>query len=71
LEPIHSSALNNFEGLIREISDEGLVSRIIVDSKIPFVVIVTKNSYQTMQLKPGKKVYLSFKATAVHVFDRE
>lgn len=66
--PIASSARNSFQGEIQEISDAGIVLKITVDAGIPFVAAVTRRSFLDMELNQGKKVFLTFKATDVHVF---
>jgi molybdate/tungstate transport system ATP-binding protein len=68
LKPIESSARNSFYGEIENIVDEGNIIRITVNAGIPFVVSITKRSFDDMGLQVGTKVYLTFKATCVHVF---
>ena len=68
LKPIESSARNSFEGKIENILDEGTIIRITVNAGIPFIVAITRRSFDDMELKSGMTVYLTFKATAVHVF---
>lgn len=68
LGPLQSSARNSFEGEIQDIADAGIVLRITVDAGLPFVAAITRRSFLDMDLEPGKKVFLTFKATDVHVF---
>ena len=68
LEPIHSSAMNNFKGTVREIADQGVIRRVIVDGGLPFVVFITGASQHRLMLKAGDRIYLAFKASAVHLF---
>jgi len=69
-EPFHSSARNCFPGRIIKIEErEGLV-RLRVDCGIPFVVVLTKRSRDDLNLTLGKKVYLTFKASAVHLLPK-
>lgn len=68
LKPIESSARNSFYGEIEKIVDEGNIIRITVNVGVPFVVSITKRSFDDMGLSVGTKVYLTFKATSVHVF---
>lgn len=67
---IVSSARNSFKGKIASIVDAGTILKIAVDVGIdvPFVVAITKQSFDDMNLKTGGKVYITFKASAVHVF---
>jgi molybdopterin-binding protein len=69
-EKIVSSARNSFKGKIASIVDAGTILKIAVDVGIdvPFVVAITKQSFDDMNLKTGGKVYITFKASAVHVF---
>jgi len=55
---------------IASIVDAGTILRIAVDVgiDIPFVVAITKQSFDEMNLKTGGEVYITFKASAVHVF---
>jgi molybdate transport system ATP-binding protein/molybdate/tungstate transport system ATP-binding protein len=69
LKPIESSARNSFQGKIESIADEGTVTRITVNVGIPFIVAITRRSFDDMGLKNGMTVYLTFKAAAVHVFN--
>ena len=67
---IVSSARNSFKGKIASIVDAGTILRIAVDVGIdvPFIVAITKQSFDEMNLKTGGEVYITFKASAVHVF---
>ena len=69
-EKILSSARNLFEGRVESIIDAGTILRIAVDIGIdnPFTVAITKQSYDYMNLKKGMRVYIIFKASAVHIF---
>ncbi len=62
---ITSSAVNNLQGVVKEMVLLGVGVEIVVDAGVEFVVSVSKQSQEAMQLKPGKKVWLSFKASAV------
>jgi len=66
-KPISSSARNVFEGRIVEISDLGSVVRLKVDAGKRFVVQITKRSFNEMQLNVRSEVFLTFKASSVHV----
>lgn len=67
---IVSSARNSFKGKIASIVDAGSILKIAVDVgiDIPFIVAITKQSFDELNLKTGGKVYITFKASAVHVF---
>ncbi len=66
-KPISSSARNVFKGRIIEISDLGPVVRLKVDAGKQFVVQITKRSFNEMQLNVRSEVFLTFKASSVHV----
>ncbi len=66
--PIHSSARNNLQGTVVEIAPKGALTKITVDAGIPFKVLLTRNSFEEMGLSLKAEVWLSFKATAVHIF---
>ena len=65
-----SSARNAFKGEIERVVDTETVIRIAVDVgiDISFIVAITKQSFDEMNLKTGGEVYITFKASAVHVF---
>lgn len=74
-EPVYSSARNNFQGVIREISDRGSYVYVTVelareDPGEPFllVALITHRSLEEMELTSGAGCCLAFKATAFHFF---
>ncbi len=67
-EPVKSSARNSFKGTITDIVNNGMVIRVTVDAGIPLVAVLTRQGYDEMKLKEGDEVYLTFKASAVHIF---
>ena len=71
LSPVSSSARNSFVGEITRVVSSGPLSRIEIDCGFLFVALVTKRSAEELNLQKGKKVYATFKATAVHVIKRE
>jgi len=66
--PLESSARNSFQGKVEEIANGGIMVKVWVDVGIPFMVMLTRRGCQEMDLAEGDHVYLTFKATAVHVF---
>jgi len=66
-KPISSSARNVFKGRIIEISDLGSVVRLKVDAGKQFVVQITKRSFNEMQINVRSEVFLTFKASSIHV----
>jgi molybdopterin-binding protein len=66
--PLKSSARNSFQGRVEEIANGGIMVKVWVDAGIPFMAMLTRRGCQEMDLAEGDHVYLTFKATAVHVF---
>ena len=64
---IPSSARNMFKGKIFEILDLGPVVKLRVDAGKEFIVQITKRSFVEMRLNVGSKVFLTFKASSVHL----
>ncbi len=62
-----SSARNIFQGEIARMTTVGQLVRIEADCGFPLLGVVTKRSAEELNLNLGKKIYASFKATAVHV----
>jgi tungstate transport system ATP-binding protein len=65
-----SSARNTFEGRISRILPIGALVRVEVACGFPLLVVVTKRSAQDLKLTVDKKVYATFKATAIHTIKR-
>jgi molybdate/tungstate transport system ATP-binding protein len=62
-----TSARNLFEGKIQKITDFYPMVKLNVLAKKEFYALVTKRSVEELNLKPGSRVYISFKASAVVV----
>jgi molybdopterin-binding protein len=67
-KPLESSALNTFNGRVEDVIDKGAVVKLVVNIGIPLVAMITKISFEEMELEKGMSVYLTFKAGAVHIF---
>ncbi len=65
-----TSARNVFEGRIESLLLVGTLVRVEVDCGFPLLAVITRRSAEDLGLTIGKKVYLSFKATAIHVIKR-
>jgi molybdopterin-binding protein len=68
-EPIHSSARNCFPGTITNVVDKGSTLYITVSIPPELSCLVTRHSFQDMELGEGKRVYITFKASSIHIFD--
>jgi len=66
--PFPSSARNCFCGTITNIADKGSILYLTVTLPPDFFCMVTHNSFDAMGLAEGSKVYITFKASAVHIF---
>ncbi|MCT8336169.1 ATP-binding cassette domain-containing protein [Methanoculleus sp. Afa-1] len=69
-EPFESSAINAFPGTVTEVRQNGIFSRVVVETGVPFVAVLTRQSIARLDLAEGKEAYVTFKASAVHVFMR-
>jgi len=66
-EPFASSARNRYEGTITQvIAQEGRVD-LVVDGGEIFRVQITEHSFRRLGLNVGSRVYVTFKATCVHL----
>ncbi|MEW6556478.1 MAG: ABC transporter ATP-binding protein [Elusimicrobiota bacterium] len=66
--PFKSSARNCFNGKIKKIENIGAVYNLVVDvAGTDFETVITKQSLVSMNLKTGDEIYLTFKATSVHL----
>jgi tungstate transport system ATP-binding protein len=62
-----SSARNVFPGRIRNLTSSGPFVDVVVDCGLDVTCLVTVSSAEDLGLSFGKEVWISFKATAVHV----
>ncbi len=67
-EPLRSTARNSFEGTITDIVDRGAVMFVTVNVPPDFVCLVTRQAFEELDLRKGVKAWVTFKASAIHVF---
>jgi len=67
-EPLRSSARNSFGGAITHIADRGSTIYLTVSLPPDFICLITRRSFEEMRLTEGQKVYITFKASAIHIF---
>jgi len=67
-EPLQSSARNCFLAVISDIIDRGSVIYVTVNLPPDFICIVTHQASDELELKKGAEVWITFKASAIHVF---
>jgi molybdopterin-binding protein len=68
LEPLRSSARNCYLGTITSVIDKGSTLYITINVPPELSSLVTRHSYDEMGLQEGKEVYITFKASSVHLF---
>jgi len=68
LKPFQSSARNTFFGKIVKITEQNHLVKLEVDIGVLMVTVITRESFQDMQLNLGSKIYLTFKASAVKLY---
>jgi molybdopterin-binding protein len=69
LEPLQSSARNEFRGRVTRVGDDGRGGvTLLVDAGVDLAVHITRGALEQLGLHIGTQVVLSFKAMAVRVF---
>lgn len=68
LEPIRSSALNEFRGKIENVTLRGSIVQVEINAGLVFKVFITPQSLRDMKLDKGSEVYLTFKASSVKTY---
>jgi tungstate transport system ATP-binding protein len=66
-EPFASSARNRFEGTISRVIDQGGTVDLVVNARETFRVHITGHSFHGLELKVGSRIYVTFKASSVHL----
>lgn len=66
-KPIDSSARNSFRGVVSDVIMMKSTIKLLIDTGLTFSVMLTKRAYDEMELSPGAEVFLTFKASAVHL----
>jgi molybdate transport system ATP-binding protein len=62
-----SSMRNRLTGRVTSVAVEGPLARVELDCAFPLVAVITAQSAQEMELKPGDQVCAIVKTTAVHL----
>lgn len=65
-----SSARNRIKGRILRVVPQGLYYKVVLDCGFPLTSFVTKHSVEALNLKEGRSILATFKATAVHVIPK-
>jgi tungstate transport system ATP-binding protein len=66
----NTSARNRFKAKIIRIEPWMLEYKLLLDADFNLVSFITKQSIESLNLKPQKEVFVSFKATAIHLIKR-
>jgi len=66
-QPISSSGRNTLKGEIMDIAHLGALVNLNVDTGLPFIATITEGSLSDLNLNIGSEVYLTFKATSIHM----
>ena len=67
-EPLQSTARNCLQGAVSDVADRGSVVYVTVTLPPDFVCLVTRQSFDELELRKGVRVWITFKASAIHVF---
>ncbi|MFP3898861.1 MAG: ATP-binding cassette domain-containing protein [Dehalococcoidia bacterium] len=67
-ESFASTARNRFLGVVSDIADRGPVIYVSVNVPPDFVCVITRQAFDELQLSEGVTVWITFKASAIHVF---
>jgi tungstate transport system ATP-binding protein len=70
-ESTRTSARNVYPGRIERMMPQGPFMHVVIDCGIEITALVTIRSAEDLSLAPGKDVWISVKATAIHVLPRE
>lgn len=66
-EPFRSSARHTLQATVVEMIPAGPFIRVVLDTGIRMIAIVTRTSSEELSLMPGDQVYATFKESALHV----
>lgn len=67
--PLNSSMRNMFKGTVQRIIDQGFSYEVdVLAGGVLFRSLLTKSSLLELEIRQGRDVYVSFKATAIHTF---
>lgn len=66
-QPLVSSARNNFEGRIVQVSDLGPAVKLKIRTSKDFTAQITRRSFNEMQFNLDSRIFLTFKASAVQI----
>jgi len=68
--PLDSSARNSLGGTVRKLEERGGAVWVTVEAGIPLLACITPQALAELELHLGERVYATFKASAVHCYER-
>ncbi len=68
---VRSSARNSFRARVTRVTNIGPLSRVEVNCGFRLVALITRISAEELNLQVDKEVYATFKATGVHIMEKE
>ncbi|HEY4711198.1 MAG TPA: ABC transporter ATP-binding protein [Dehalococcoidia bacterium] len=71
LSGTQSSARNSFQAKVTRVTTLGPLSRVEINCGFRLIALVTKISVEELNLQAGREVYATFKATGVHIMERD
>jgi molybdopterin-binding protein len=67
-EPLRSTARNSLPGVVTNVADRGAVIYVTVTVPPDFICLITRQSFEELELRKEMRVWITFKASAIHVF---
>ena len=67
-ERLRSTARNSLQGTITHISHRGAIIYVTVSVPPDFVCLITRQSFEELELREDVRVFITFKASAIHIF---
>jgi len=69
--PFKSSARNVLRGRVVETLEENGIAIVTIDVGFPVDAIITPESLRSLELSPCREVFLTFKASSLHIFKEQ
>ena len=70
IDGVKSSARNEFTGRITKVLPMGPNARLKIDIGVILTAVITQRSYEELDLAPGREIGVAFKASAIHVVEK-
>jgi molybdate transport system ATP-binding protein len=69
--PLEASVRNVMPGTVEDLLYIGAMVRLSIDAGLRFLVLLTRQGFEDLEIGKGDAVWIAFKAASVHVFPRE